>query len=170
MSFHGGFTGVLLGTLFFWKYKIKKRVSLARLLDILCIPSLFALALGRIANFINGELPGKITDVSWCWYFPGVDGCRHPQDLYSAAKRFLIVGWLVFLMHKNVKRKHFRDGFIAVNFLTLVGLGRFVVDFFRDDPTFIFLTAGQWLSSAMVIAGVIITYRYFMKDLKKIFK
>ena len=169
MSFHGGFFGVVLTTYLFWLKRLKNKISLAKLLDVLAIPSLFALALGRIANFINGELPGKATDFSWCWYFPGYDGCRHPQVLYSAAKRFAIVGWLLFLFWKNVKAK-FKDGFIAVNMLTLVGLGRFIIDFWRDDPTFLTLTAGQYLSLVMILSGIYVWAKYYKKDTKKIFK
>ncbi len=179
MAFHGGLIGVVVATWYFWKYTIKKKVSYWRLTDILTIPALFALAVGRIANFINGELPGKVTDWHYCWYFPGYEGCRHPQVLYSAAKRFLITGWLVFLESKNwrklkgnkkVKSFKHKDGFISVNMLILVGLGRFIIDFWRDDPTWFFLTAGQYLSMGMIIIGGYFLFRYFTKDLMDVFR
>ncbi|MBW2964285.1 prolipoprotein diacylglyceryl transferase, partial [Candidatus Woesearchaeota archaeon] len=91
MAFHGGLAGVALATWLWWK-KTGKKIPYAKLADHLAIPAVFILALGRIANFVNGELPGKVTDVWWCWYFPGVEGCRHPQVLYSAAKRLLVFG------------------------------------------------------------------------------
>jgi phosphatidylglycerol:prolipoprotein diacylglycerol transferase len=128
------------------------------------VPTAFALALGRIVNFINGELPGRVTDVSWCVYFPESEGCRHPQQLYSAAKRFIVCGCLVFLSLKKHKK-----GFIWWSFVTLFGIGRVVIDFFRDDPTFLGLTLGQYLSLAMVVVGAVVLLRYYKKDLKRVF-
>lgn len=161
MAFHGGLIGVALATYIFWR-RIRKKISLAKLADQMAIPAAFILAVGRIANFVNGELPGKITEAGWCWYFPGYEGCRHPQVLYAAAKRFLIFGWLVFLNQK----KH-KDGFIVWNMLALFGLGRIIIDFYREDPTFLGLTAGQYLSLIMFIAGVVVLVKYYRKDIKK---
>ncbi|MFC1722807.1 prolipoprotein diacylglyceryl transferase [Nanoarchaeota archaeon] len=165
MAFHGGLIGVVLATYYFWHFKIKKKVNFWRMTDALAIPALFSLALGRIANFINGELPGTVTEVSWCWYFPSYDGCRHPQVLYSAAKRFLIVGWLVWLRSKE----KFKDGFISVNMLILVGLGRFLIDFVKEDPRFLYLTAGQYLSLIMIIIGTYFLIKTYKKDMKRLF-
>jgi phosphatidylglycerol:prolipoprotein diacylglycerol transferase len=109
---------------------------------------MFALALGRIANFVNGELPGKPWNGPWCVVFPQYDQvCRHPQVLYSAAYRFLFSFWLLYLTLKN----KFKAGFIFLNFLLLEGIARFVLDFFREDPTYFYLTPGQWLSLVMII-------------------
>ncbi|MFC1742107.1 prolipoprotein diacylglyceryl transferase [Nanoarchaeota archaeon] len=166
MAFHGGLLGVALGTYLFWRQPaIRKKVSLLKLGDYLSIPAVFILAVGRLANFLNGELPGRVTDVSWCWYFPEYGGCRHPQQLYSAAKRFLVFGFLVFLHRK--KRK---DGFIFWNMITLMGVGRFVIDFYREDLTWLMLTAGQWLSAVMVLLGGYVLFRYYRKDLKRVFR
>jgi phosphatidylglycerol:prolipoprotein diacylglycerol transferase len=165
MSFHGGLVGVLTATYLFWRRKeIRKKVPFAKLADYLAIPSTFILAVGRIANFINGELPGTVTNVSWCWYFPGYEGCRHPQVLYAAAKRFLIFGWLVLLN----SRKH-KDGFIVWNMVTLFGIGRLVIDFWRDDYRFLGLAAGQYLSIVMIILGGYVLFRYYREDLKRLF-
>jgi phosphatidylglycerol:prolipoprotein diacylglycerol transferase len=164
MAFHGGLLGVAIGTYLFWR-KVNKKIPLAKLADHLSIVAVLMLAFGRIANFVNGELPGKATGVSWCWYFSGYEGCRHPQQLYSAAKRFLVFGWLVFL----ITRKKFKDGFVFWNMLLLMGIGRFVIDFYRADATLLGLTAGQYLSLVMVVLGIVALARHYQKDIKRLF-
>ena len=95
MSFHGGFVGVVIAG--YWYCK-KKKLNFWKLADILSIPTIFALALGRLANFINGELVGRVWDGKWCVVFPDYgDSCRHPSTLYAASKRFLVFGWLFIL-------------------------------------------------------------------------
>jgi phosphatidylglycerol:prolipoprotein diacylglycerol transferase len=166
MAFHGGLIGVAIATYLFWRKKeIRNKITLAKLADYLAIPATVILAFGRIANFINGELPGKATDVSWCWYFPGYEGCRHPQVLYAAAKRFLVFGWLIFL---NTK-KH-KEGFIVWNMVTFFGLGRLIIDFYRDDPTLFGLTAGQYLSLIMLVLGSYVLSRYYRQDVKNMWR
>jgi len=161
MAFHGGLIGVVVATYLFWK-KIGKKVPLAKFADHLSIVAVLMLAFGRIANFINGELPGRITNVNWCWQFPGYESCRHPQVLYSAAKRFLVFGWLVFLS----TRKRFKDGFVFWNMLFLMGIGRFVVDFYREDALLLGLTAGQYLSLVMIFVGAYALAKHYRKDIK----
>jgi phosphatidylglycerol:prolipoprotein diacylglycerol transferase len=164
MAFHGGLIGVAISTYIFWrKPEIKKKVSFAKLADVISIPAAVMLAIGRIANFINGELPGRVTNAGWCWYFPGYNGCRHPQQLYAAAKRFIIFGWMLLLN----SRKH-KDGFIFWNMVTFFGLGRVIIDFYRDDPTYFGLTAGQYMSLAMFVVGVIVIIRYYRQDIKSV--
>lgn len=166
MAYHGGLLGVALATYLFWRRRrIRERVSFARLGDCLSVPAVFALALGRISNFINGELPGTVTNVSWCVNFPRAEGCRHPQVLYAALKRFIILGWLIFL-----ERKRHKDGFVLWNMITLFGLGRLFIDFFRDDPRWLGLTMGQHLSLIMLVLGVIVLLKYYRKDLKRMFR
>ena len=165
MAYHGGLLGVMLGTYLFWrKEDIKKKISFAKLADYLSIPAVFALALGRIANFVNGELPGTVTDVNWCVNFPHYEGCRHPQQLYAAVKRFIIFGLLIF-----IDRKKNKDGFIFWIMVTLFGLGRLLIDFVRDDPRWLGLTTGQHMSLIMFVVGIIVLFRYYKKDLKKVF-
>ena len=165
MSYHGGLIGVFLATYLFWRKKeVRKKVSLAKLGDYLAIPSTLMLALGRVANFINGELPGTVTNVSWCWYFPGYEGCRHPQVLYEAFSRSVTFCILLLLN----KRKH-KDGFIVWNMLWMMGLGRLIIDFWRDDPTFFGLTTGQYLSVAMLLLGVFVLFKYYRHNLKALF-
>ncbi len=163
MAFHGGLLGVFVATYLFWR-KIDRRVSLLRLADHLSMPAIFMLAVGRIANFINAELPGKVADVAWCVNFSGIEGCRHPQQLYSAVKRFVVFGWLVFLD----SRKH-KDGFILFNMLLFTGIGRFVIDFYRVDATLLGLTAGQYLSLIMIVIGFYALVKHYRKDFRGLF-
>ncbi|MBW2997077.1 prolipoprotein diacylglyceryl transferase [Candidatus Woesearchaeota archaeon] len=166
LSFHGGLAGMIAAACFFQSRKhIRNKITRMELADHLAIPIAFALALGRIGNFINGELPGRVTGVSWCWHFPGHEGCRHPQQLYAAFKRFVIVGLLVF----QDRKKH-KDGFLLWNFVMLFGIGRVLIDFFRDDPTFLGLTMGQYLSLVMFIVGAVVLLKYYRRDLKRFFK
>ena len=160
MSFHGGFLGIIAAL--YW-YAKKKKLPFLKLADILSVPAIFALALGRIANFINGELWGRATDVNWCVVFPQKDEvCRHPSQLYAAGKRFLVFGWLMFLSLKN----KFKDGFIFWNFILFEGLGRIIVDFYREDLLYYGFSKGQWMSLAMVIIAVYVLNMYYEKDLK----
>lgn len=165
MSFHGGFVGIVIAAAIYAK---KKKLNFWTLADVVSIPAIFALALGRIANFINGELWGRAFDGSWCINFKnsgGGDVCRHPSTLYAAGKRFLVFFWLLVLSYKD----HFKPGFIFWNFVMFEGLGRIIVDFFREDPTFIGFSLGQWFSLIMVIVALWMFVKYYREDWKKIF-
>src|SRR3989344_1339461 len=85
MSYHGGLVGVMVAA---WLFCKKKKIEFWKLADIIIVPTALMLAFVRIANFINGELVGRVADVGWCVVFPGYSGCRHPQQLYAAAYRF----------------------------------------------------------------------------------
>ena len=166
MSFHGGFTGTLVAVWWFCK---KKNLNIAKMFDILAVPTIFALALGRLANFMNGELWGRPFNGKWCVNFKntgGGDVCRHPSVLYAAGKRFIVFGWLLFLTLKN----NFKPGFIALNFVLWEGLGRFIVDFYRYEQIYYFgLTMGQLLSSVMIISASWFLIKNYEKEWKKIF-
>ena len=157
MAFHGSLVGVVLVTYFFCK---RKKSSFAKLADIIVIPAVFALALGRIANFINGELWGTVTNVSWCVKFSAADGCRHPSQLYGALKRFIIFGVLLAL-----NRKKHKPGFLFWIFIFLMGVGRFFLDFVREDLRFLGLSLGQYFSLAMVIISLIVLAKYYRTEL-----
>ncbi|MFH1276221.1 MAG: prolipoprotein diacylglyceryl transferase [Candidatus Woesearchaeota archaeon] len=166
MSFHGGFVGIVLAG--YWYCK-KHKLNFLKIADVLSLPTIFALALGRIANFINGELWGKVWDGNWCVNFKntgGGDVCRHPSQLYAASKRFLVFGWLLFLSLKS----EFKPGFIFWNFVLFEGLGRIIVDFFKVDPIYFGFELGQWFSLIMVIVAVFVLGRDYRKEWGKLFK
>ena len=165
MSFHGGFVGIIVAGLIYCK---KKKIKFLHMADLMSVPAILALGLGRIANFMNAELVGRITNVSWCIEFPYNDGCRHPSTLYAAAKRFLVFGYLTMLSFMNI-HKSFRAGFIFWNFVLFEGIGRFIVDFYRFDTVYFSFSLGQWFSLVMIIVAVWFMYKNHITDWKKIF-
>ncbi len=165
MSFHGGLVGIVLAC---WWYCRKKRLDFFQVADVLSVPLILALALGRIANFVNGELWGRQWNGSWCVNFKntgGGDVCRHPSTLYAAGKRFLVFFWLLWLS----LYRSFRPGFIFWNLIFWEGLGRVIVDFYRENDLFIGLSLGQWLSGIMVIAALWAFWRWYRDDWKELF-
>jgi len=170
MSLHGGIIGV--GLVGYWYCK-KKKVSMAKMADLLTIPAVFVLALGRIANFINGELVGILTNMKGCIDYSKnthiinpPSGCRHAIQLYAAFGRAALGGFLLFL-----NKKQWKEGFLFWVFITLMGIGRFIADFLREDPRLFALSFGQYLSVVMFIVGVYVLIKYYKEDLniKKLF-
>jgi len=151
LSFHGGLVGGFVAVYSFCK---RKKINFWKIADVLSIPAVLGLAFGRIANFINGELWGTVSNIRWCVVFPGGgEECRHPWQIYASLKRFFVFGVLVWL-----SRERWQAGFVFWNFVLLDGLGRFVLDFLREGTHYFSLTMGQWLSIAMV--GIAL---YFLK-------
>ncbi len=155
MSFHGGLIGgAFAGWLFCRKYK----VSFYKLADFAMLPFAATLFFGRIANFINGELPGTITNVPWCVQFPGYEGCRHPSQLYEAAKNLIIFFTLLpIYMKKNGKR--LKDGVVFWLFVLMYGVLRFITNFWRDDARWLGISMGQYLCIAMVAVSVFFLFK-----------
>lgn len=163
MSFHGGLAGSIIAV---WLFCKRKKIHFWNIADALSLPAIFALAFGRIANFINGELIGKIWEGRWCVVFPQYDdACRHPSTLYAAGYRFLIFGWLLLLTLKN----EFKPGFLFWNFVLLEGVGRFLVDFYRQDILYLGLSLGQWFSVIMVAAALWVLIKKYPQEEKKLF-
>ena len=162
MSFHGGLAGIIIAC---WYYTKKKNLSFLSFADLLSAPAMFALALGRIANFINAELIGRPWNGSWCVVFPLEDNlCRHPNMIYSALQRLAVFSWLLYL----TLQQKFTKGFIFWNFVFWEGVGRFLMDFFREDILYYGLSLGQWFSSIMVVVALIVFYQKYREDWKKI--
>ncbi len=164
MSFHGGFVGIVVAGLIYSK---KKKIPFFHIADLMSVPTILALCLGRIANFMNAELVGRITQFPWCFEFPYNEGCRHPSTLYAAAKRFVVFGYLTGLTYLRFAR-NFKPGFIFWNFVLFEGLGRIIVDFYRVDPLYVGFTLGQWLSAIMVIVALYFMKRNHSSDWKKL--
>ncbi|MCD4666345.1 prolipoprotein diacylglyceryl transferase [archaeon] len=147
MSFHGGLIGAILVSYFYSK---KKGIRFYKLVDIMVIPAAFMLFLGRIANFINGELVGKITNVSWCVEFKDYENCRHPSQIYEAFKNLVILFVLLF----TKTRKSLKEGSLFWLFVTLYGLFRFLIEFLKEPTiTYFGIPLGQALSFIMLIIG-----------------
>ena len=147
MSIHGGLVGGIIVSLIFCK---KKKISFYRLADIIVLPLAFFLFLGRIMNFINGELVGRITNVSWCVKFKDYEGCRHPSQLYEAFKNLVIFFTLLYFKNKKLK-----EGKLFWLFIVLYSLLRFIVEFFKEPITLYFnIPLGQIFSVILFIIGV----------------
>ncbi|RME31370.1 prolipoprotein diacylglyceryl transferase [Candidatus Woesearchaeota archaeon] len=172
LSFHGGFLGAFIAA---WWYTKRAKLDFWKLADFLVIPLAFFLCLGRIANFINAELVGTVTDVAWCVTYPNqpwIEGCRHPSQFYEAGKNLIIFAVLLPLWSKKRYAK-LKEGTLFWLFVTLYGLGRFITNFWRAPDlsgaswattTLLGLTLGQWLSLIMVVLGAIMLTRLFQQD------
>lgn len=155
MAFHGGFLGMVGAILFTAR---KHKVNAVELGDLIAMVAPIGLFFGRISNFINGELYGRVTDMPWGVIFPrGGELPRHPSQLYEA----LLEGALLFIIitaaYKLGARK--RPGLMIGLFLTGYGLSRIFVELFRQPDQqlgFLFdaVTMGQLLSLPMVIIGI----------------
>jgi phosphatidylglycerol:prolipoprotein diacylglycerol transferase len=155
MSFHGGLIGVIT-VLYLW-CRIKK-LDFLNLADCLALVTPIGLFLGRVANFINGELVGRPSNVPWAMIFPGYTEPRHPSQLYEAALEGPLLLGIVWLFKQKKDR---RDGQIAATFVIGYAIIRFCVEFTREPDeqlgfiAFGWLTMGQLLSLGIGVVGVI---------------
>lgn len=163
MSFHGGMLGVTLAIILFCR---RNGVPILGFADRIAIVAPIGLGLGRIANFINGELWGRVasSDLPWAMVFPtGGPEPRHPSQIYQA----LMEGLLLFALTFALSRREWvveRFGFLTGAFLAGYAVARIVGEFFRQpDPFLGFLfagaTMGQLLSVPMLIAGIVLMVR-----------
>ncbi|MBP1738672.1 MAG: prolipoprotein diacylglyceryl transferase [Deltaproteobacteria bacterium] len=155
MSFHGGLIGTAIAG---WWFCIRKALPFWAVADRVIVTAPIGLGLGRIGNFINGELYGRITELPWRMIFPeGGPLPRHPSQLYEA----FMEGVVLFIVLWILRKKSFRHGMMIGFFLTLYGTFRFFLEFLREpDPQLGFivgpLTMGQLLSAGMIGAGVLV--------------
>ena len=156
MAFHGGLIGVILAITFF---SLQKKLSLLTLSDLVVASAPIGLFFGRLANFINGELHGRITTVPWGIIFPdGGNLPRHPSQLYQAGLEGLVL-FLILFMAVHFRWTRAQSGRLTALFLILYGLFRIIGETVREpDPQLGFLlggiTMGQVLSVPMILAGL----------------
>jgi len=169
MSFHGGFLGVAIATIIFCK---KKKVNVWVLFDLLACAAPIGLFFGRIANFINGELYGRVTDVPWAMAFPtGGNQPRHPSQLYEAFLEGLLLFIILFVIANYTKLKQF-PGVLAGIFVSGYAAARIIVENYREPDEhigflFMQITTGQALSFPMMITGIIIVFFAMRKGREK---
>ncbi|MBL8516208.1 MAG: prolipoprotein diacylglyceryl transferase [Betaproteobacteria bacterium] len=158
MSFHGGFLGVLVAMVLIAR---KYQMPWLKITDFIAPLVPTGLAAGRMGNFINGELPGRIVEqgaIPWAMWFPQVDRVatlRHPSQLYQ----FLLEGLALFFILWWFSKKPRPLGVVSAVFLIGYGAFRFIAEFGRQPDDFLGLLAmnlsmGQWLSLPMIIAGI----------------
>ena len=161
MSFHGGFAGAALATFLFER---RRGIHTFALMDIVATAAPFGLLFGRIANFVNGELWGRVTDVPWAFIFPRAGPApRHPSQLYEAALEGIVLAVVLnALVHVFHARR--RPGLTSGVFLVGYALARTLVETMREPDRHLGLfqfgtTWGQWLSLPMLIFGAWLIWR-----------
>ena len=156
MSFHGALIGIIIGTYLFSE---RKKISCLFLLDIIACVSPLGIFFGRIANFINGELIGKATNVPWGIIFPNIDMlARHPSQLYEALLEGLV---LFFILNIFIFKKNYKTGTCSFLFLIFYGLFRIFSELFREPDSqlghiFNLFSMGTILSFLMILSGMLI--------------
>lgn len=158
MSFHGGLIGVIIALFAVSK---KRKMPFYRITDLVVVAAPLGLFFGRIGNFINGELYGRITDSPLCMVFPSdPENCRYPSQLFHA----LGEGLILFLIMYTLRKKFRKEGILSWTFALLYGVFRFIEEMFREpDPQigyyFGLLTQGQIFSIIMIaIAGALLIH------------
>ena len=158
MSFHGGLIGIILTSIIFAK---KNNQNVFLYLDIVALVAPIGIFFGRLANFINSELYGTITNVSWAVIFTKVDDFpRHPSQLYEA----LMEGLVLFLILIYFRNKFLnKPGIISSLFLIFYSIFRFFIEFYRvpDEQlgyVFLNLSMGQAISLVFMFSGLILFY------------
>ncbi|WP_427963814.1 prolipoprotein diacylglyceryl transferase [Altererythrobacter sp.] len=161
MSFHGGVMGVLAAIAWVtWRGKL----NFLRVCDYIAVNVPVGMMLGRLANFINGELWGRPTDVAWAMVFPGAgDLPRHPSQLYQAGLEGLLLAVVLIPLFWKT-RARYRPGLLVGIFTLGIAAARFVNEFFREPDAQLAefaaetgLSMGQWLTIPLIILGLIVT-------------
>lgn len=160
MSFHGGVIGVVLSLLI---YAYIKKINVFRLSDMASCAAPIGIFLGRITNFINGELYGRVTEAPWGVVFPGGgDQPRHPSQIYESLMEGLLLFFLLFVFARNEKVRS-RPGVLSGMFLAGYGAFRSIAEMYREPDEqigylFDTMSMGQLLSIPMMLAGLILYY------------
>ena len=160
MSFHGGLAGMIISVFIFSK---KNNINFFALADLISLVAPVGLFFGRIANFVNTELIGRITDFPLAIIYPSIDNLpRHPSQLYEA----LLEGGVLFIILLFTFSKYYskkKYGKISGIFLSFYGIFRFLIEFLREPDQqigliFNFFTMGQLLCVPLIFSGFIILY------------
>ncbi|QDH36016.1 prolipoprotein diacylglyceryl transferase [Porphyrobacter sp. YT40] len=161
MSFHGGLAGVTVAMAYVaWRDKL----NFIRVVDYVSVGVPMGMLLGRLANFVNGELWGRVTDVPWAMIFPNDPTSlpRHPSQLYQAGLEGLAM-LVIMLSLFWFTRARYRPGLLAGVFTTGMGVARFVNEFFREPDQQLAdfaartgLSMGQWLTIPLILTGLIV--------------
>ena len=165
MSFHGGFLGVLLGSLLWAR---KHHFSWLDVTDFIAPLAPLGLAAGRIGNFINGELWGRVSDASlpWAMIFPQAGDMlpRHPSQLYHVGLEGIALFVILWLYTRSLRPRGATSGVFLIGY----GAFRFITEFFREPDAGIFgqsysISMGQWLSLPMILIGLLLLTMAYRK-------
>lgn len=159
MAFHGGLIGAILGGIYFCK---RSGFPVYAVADVAIVSVPLGLGLGRLGNFMNGELFGRASDVPWCMVFPGGgDICRHPSQLYEAG----LEGAALFVILWVLSKRALAPGIVFWSMIAGYGVFRFLVEYTREPDAHIGLlfggifSMGQLLSLPMVLLGGFMIWR-----------
>ncbi|MBI1861964.1 MAG: prolipoprotein diacylglyceryl transferase [Deltaproteobacteria bacterium] len=158
LSFHGGLLGTIVAAFLFSR---KRGIPFWNLTDAMALATPSGLAMGRLGNFVNGELFGRVSDVPWAMIFrDGGPSPRHPSQLYE----FFLEGVVLFLVLWFARQRFSRDGQISLLFLVGYSMARIIVEFFREPDVQVGyltlgLTMGQILS-LITIAAAVVTWKF----------
>lgn len=168
MSFHGGLIGVVVALAWVsWRNKL----NFLRVADYIAVCVPFGMLFGRLANFVNGELWGRATDVSWAMVFPDdkYQLARHPSQLYEAGLEGALMVVVMLLLFWNT-RARFRPGLLVGTFAAGIAGARFFVEYFREPDaqlqTFALqtgLSMGQWLTLPLILVGLVFMIRALLR-------
>ncbi len=165
MSFHGALIGIILGTYVFSK---KNKIKVFFFLDVIACVAPMGIFLGRIANFINSELVGKVSNIPWSVVFPLIDESpRHPSQIYEALLEGII---LFYILRYVINRKGYKIGNCSCVFLIVYGLFRIISELFREPDAHIgylfgLMSTGTFLSIIMIFSGLIL-FNFLKKNEK----
>lgn len=164
MSFHGGLIGLTLAVYFFAK---KYKISFSVLADLIACVAPIGIFFGRIANFINGELFGRPTNLPWAIYFNNDLSFKvHPSQLYEAITEGIFIFIIQFILISKINLRS-RPGYLLASFLSQYAIYRFIIEFFRMPDahlgTFYHLTMGQILSIPMLLISFYLFYSSYKK-------
>lgn len=173
MSFHGGLIGAVVGAVIAARFIKMPPLQLG---DLVLIGAPIGLGLGRMSNYINGELWGRVTEVSWGVIFPNAGYLpRHPSQVYEALLQGLLIFSVLFIIaHIAAKKgKPPAQGSIVGTFLLLYGAVRIFAEFFREPDAHLGFLAGNWLtmgmllSTPMLIVGCFLLWRAYRQTVDK---
>jgi len=161
MATHGLLIGAAAGATAF---SLMYRKPFLELVDELVVPGAFLMGVGRIGNFIDGQIVGAVTDVGWGVQFPDAVGVRHPVVLYDGLKNLLLIPYLSW-----VRRTNRTPGATAARFVFWYAFARLFIDLFRDYPTHrLALGTGQTLNIVMTLLGVVLIVRSHLRRLGRL--
>ena len=161
MSFHGGLIGMVFSI---YVFSIKYKLSFFYLSDLVSLVAPIGLFLGRISNFINTELYGRVTDFPFAIIYPLIDNQpRHPSQLYDALFEGLVLFLILFIYYNN-KPRSYLIGNLSALFLIFYSLFRFVIEYLREPDSHLglilnFFSMGQLLCIPIFLAGLVIFFR-----------
>jgi len=161
LSYHGGLVAIILVSIFFFR---RHKINFWRFGDLFCPAIPLGYTFGRIGNFLNGELYGRVTDVWWGMYFPldPLHALRHPSQLYEA----FFEGIFLFVVLWSVRKKASFKGLLFPLYLIGYGTVRFVIEFFRQPDPQVGLVAGMF-SMGQVLCLVMIVFGIAVVGMKK---